>query len=77
MEEEIPARNNQNDEIEYVETKEEIFLEIYLENQEIVINEIMKQLDGQAISIELVSKTIANVFKQHLEYIKYHQIKFC
>lgn len=58
----------------YVSSKEEIFLEIYLQKQSQTVSQIMQYMTDKKNTIEELSKAIAHCFYHHLDYIKYHQI---
>lgn len=58
----------------YVSSKEEIFLLIYLRKQQLLLEEINKQLHNKNITITLLSNIISKAIFDNLNFIKYHQI---
>lgn len=59
----------------YVDTKEEIFLSLYLRKQQKWIDDFDKQLsDNFIISNELFAKTMALVFSKNMDFLQYHSI---
>lgn len=58
----------------YVTSKEEIFLMIYLQKQDIMLQDIVNNLSRDKINPDSLSKVISQTIYQHLDFIKYHQI---
>lgn len=58
----------------YVASKEEIFLEIYLQKQSHTIDLIFEKLEGQLINQDILKEAIVYGFKENFDHIKYHQI---
>lgn len=58
----------------YVTSKEEIFLEIYLEKQVQTISAMLHDMSIKKHTIEQIALCISHHFYNHLDYLKYHQI---
>lgn len=58
----------------YVSSKEEIFLMIYLQKQNAMLQDIVKQLIDKKITPDLLLEVMSQTIYQHLDFIKYHQI---
>jgi len=58
----------------YVSSKEEIFLLIYLQKQQELLDSIMDQLQNKNRTAALLSDVISKAISRHLDFIKYHQI---
>lgn len=58
----------------YVTSKEEIFLMIYLQKQNAMLQDIVNNLNNTKITPNVLSKVMSQTIYQHLDFIKYHQI---
>ncbi len=58
----------------YVSSKEEIFLLIYLQKQQQLLDDIVNELKDKKISLDFLAKKMSQKLYQHLDFIKYHQI---
>jgi AcrR family transcriptional regulator len=58
----------------YVSSKEEIFLRIYLQKQQQLLDDIVNGLKNKKINLNLLAKTMSQNLYKHLDFIKYHQI---
>lgn len=58
----------------YVNTKEEIFLEIYLSKQEEFINSLKESFESKKIDQVYFANKLSQCFDQHRLYLRYHNI---
>lgn len=58
----------------YTATKEEIFLAIYLQKQAGFLEDIMKSLPEQTVTVTSFSNCFSDTLFKHLDFLKYHQI---
>lgn len=59
----------------YVNSKEEIFLQIYINKQKEAIDQMMALLSKEeTLSVSILSKIMSDVLEHSFDYIKYHQI---
>lgn len=59
----------------YANSKEEIFLQIYLNKQQKVVSIMLLKLEEEAVlTIPALAKIMTETLEKNLDYIKYHQI---
>ncbi len=58
----------------YVSSKEEIFLMIYLQKQNAMLKDIVRQLKNRKITPDVLSEVMSKTIYSHLDFIRYHQI---
>ncbi len=59
----------------YVSSKEELFLLLYLEKQEEMLQDILAQMRGRKVTITLLADVMSSTLYRHFDFLKYHQIQ--
>ena len=58
----------------YVSSKEEIFLMIYLQKQDAMLKDIVRNINNIKITPDVLSEVMSKTIHNHRDFIKYHQI---